>query len=184
MSRNQVQPAGRPGQARVSRAPVYVVVVGLALAVVLVFVAARQAAAPAAPPDLSSPGTSERPRSVNLIMRDYSFDPTPLYLVAGEVVQLNVINGGLVAHEAVLGGQDVQVAWAAAHAVATPPAPFATAPPASVPPATGGLRVLLGSGQATSLTYEVPADMQLLLMCHLPGHVEQGMVGRVELQPR
>jgi uncharacterized cupredoxin-like copper-binding protein len=29
----------------------------------------------------------------------------------------------------------------------------------------------------------VPASGELLLMCHLPGHLERGMVGRVELQP-
>lgn len=156
---------------------------GLLLAVALVFVGARQAAAPAPSPDLSSPGTAERPRSVNVVMRDYVFNPTPLYLVPGEVVQLNVINGGLIAHELVLGSAEVQQAWAAAHALATPPAAFASPPPASVPPGTSGLRLLLQSGQSTSLTYHVPSAGELQLICHLPGHREQGMVGRVELAP-
>ena len=166
---------------RISRAPVYVVVLGLALAVALVFVGAQQAAAPATPPDLSRPGTATEPRAVNVILRDYVFNPTPLYLVPGEVIRLNVVNGGLVAHELVLGGAGVQEAWAAAHAAATPPAAFATSPPAQVPEGTGGLRVLLGSGQSTSVIYEVPRGVHLQLVCHLPGHVQQGMVGRVAL---
>lgn len=164
----------------ISRAPVYVVLLGLMLAVVLVFVGARQAAAPTAAPDISSPGTAAQPRQVNIIMRDYLFNPTPLHLVPGEVVQLNVINGGLVAHELVLGGPEVQQAWAAAHAAATPPAPFASPPPASVPSGTEGLRLLLASGQSVTQEYEVPREGALQLMCHLPGHVERGMVGRVQ----
>ena len=80
-------------------------------------------------------------------MRDYRFDPTPVVLVPGETVRLTILNGGLVEHELTLGDEDVQVAWAQADAAATPPAPFATPPPASVPPGTGGLRVLLGSGE-------------------------------------
>jgi uncharacterized cupredoxin-like copper-binding protein len=172
--------APRSEKRNISRAPVYVVLLGLALAVALVLLGAQQAAAPAAAPDLSSPGTAAQPRQVNVIMRDYLFNPTPLYLVPGEVVELNVINGGLVAHELVLGGSEVQQAWAAAHAAATPPADFASPPPASVPPGTGGLRILLASGQSISQIYEVPSAEPLQMMCHLPGHVERGMVGRVE----
>jgi uncharacterized cupredoxin-like copper-binding protein len=164
-----------------SRAPVLVVVVGLALAGALVLLGARMAATPVPPPDLGRPGTASEPRVVNVILRDYVFNPTPLYLVPGETVQFNLINAGLVEHEFVLGGELVQQAWAAAHAAATPPAPFATSAPASVPPAVGGLRLLLASGEQAAVVYEVPSDASLELVCHLPGHVEQGMVGRVEL---
>jgi uncharacterized cupredoxin-like copper-binding protein len=130
-------------------------------------------------PDLSRPGTAEQPRPVNVILRDYDFDPSLLYLVAGETVRFNVVNGGLVEHEFVLGNEAVQRAWAEAHAAATPPAPFASPPPASVPPDLSGLRLLLGSGGATSAVYEVPDGVALQLYCHLPGHVAQGMVGQV-----
>jgi uncharacterized cupredoxin-like copper-binding protein len=37
-------------------------------------------------------------------------------------------------------------------------------------------------GQRASLRYEVPLDEPLQLMCHLPGHVERGMVGAVALR--
>jgi uncharacterized cupredoxin-like copper-binding protein len=174
-----------PDDRRVSRAPVIVVAFGLALAVGLVLIGARLAAAPAPIPDLSSPGTASAPRAVNVIMRDYLFNPTPLHLVPGEVVEFTIVNGGLVEHEFVLGDEPVQRAWAQAHLAATPPAPFATPPSARVPEGTGGLRVLLGSGHSTSVLYEVPADAGgLQLMCHLPGHVERGMVGRIELAGR
>jgi hypothetical protein len=51
-----------------------------------------------------------------------------------------------------------------------------------VPPGTGGLRVWLGSGEQATVDWTVPAQGEVLLMCHLPGHVAAGMVGRVELR--
>ena len=160
-----------------------VIVAGMLLAIGLVLLGARLAATPAAAPDLSRPGTAGEPRQVNVILRDYAFNPTPLHLIRGETVQFNLINGGLVAHEFVLGGRSVQRAWAAAGA-ATPPAAFTTPPPASVPAGTGGLRVLLAPGELSVVRYQVPAGEALELICHLPGHVAQGMIGRVLLANR
>lgn len=161
-----------------------VLVLGLGLALGLVLLGAALAGAPAPAPQITKPGTVDSPRVVNVILRDYRFDPTPLYLVPGETVRLNVVNGGMVEHELVLGDASVQEAWSTADAVATPPAPFATSPPASVPADTGGLRILLGSGGSTSVDYTVPAAGGLKLACHLPGHVEEGMVGEVMLVSR
>ena len=150
------------------------------LATALVLLGASLAGAPApTPAPAQTPGTAAAPRAVNVIMRDYRFDPTPLYLYPGETVELRVVNGGIVEHELVLGDPAVQQAWAMADAAATPPAPFATAPPASVAPDVGGLRILLPSGGSHTILYEVPADATLQMVCHLPGHVERGMVGRV-----
>jgi uncharacterized cupredoxin-like copper-binding protein len=157
-----------------------VVVFGLGLAVGLVLLGGSLAAAPAPSPNIVQPGTVDSPRPVNVIMRDYRFDPTPLYLVRGETVRLNVLNGGLIDHELVLGDETVQAAWSEADLAATPPAPFATAPPASVAPDVAGLRVLLGSGGTTAVDFVVPATGALELICHLPGHAERGMVGAVE----
>ena len=131
---------------------------------------------------IARPGTPDAPRDVTVIMRDYRFDPTPIVLVPGETVRLTVLNGGLVEHELTLGDEAVQAAWARADAAATPPAPFATPPPASVPPGTGGLRLLLGSGEQAEVAYSVPESGSLSLVCHLPGHVERGMTGAVELR--
>lgn len=163
---------------RPSRAPLYVTVAFFAIAVTLVLVALRGFPAPAIA--IPRAGTADAPRDVTVIMRDYAFDPTPLHLVPGETVRFRVFNAGLERHEFVLGGEDVQRAWASADAAATPPGPLATPPPASVPPDTGGVRLLVASGADTTVVYTVPEAGELQLVCHLPGHVEQGMVGRVE----
>ena len=173
----QQAPTRRP-----SLAPFAVVSGFLVVAVILVFIGAERSAAPAPSVTVDRAGTAEQPRSVVIIMRDYLFDPTPLVLVPGETIRLTAFDAGLQPHELVLGDEAVQAAWMAAHAAATPPAPFATPPAASVPPGTGGLRVWLGSGEQTTVDWTVPAEGALLLMCHLPGHVEQGMVGQVELR--
>jgi uncharacterized cupredoxin-like copper-binding protein len=166
----------------ISRWPVVILVGGLGLAVALVIIGATLAGSPAPPPQISDPGTLESPRPVNVILRDYRFDPTPLYLVPGEVVRLNVLNGGLVEHELVLGDAAFSAAWESADAAATPPAPFATPPPASIDPGLVGLRLVLPSGGSTVVDYRVPSGTPLELICHLPGHAERGMVGEVVLQ--
>lgn len=162
-----------------------VLVIGAALAVSLVLLGATLSAAPAPTPgpELVA-GTDAQPRTVNVIMRDYHFDPTPLYFYTGETVRLNVFNGGMLEHELVLGGDAVQQAWAAADAAATPPGAFASAPPASVEPAAGALRLLLGSGDSVSVVYHVPGAQALQLECHLPGHLEKGMAADVDLLSR
>ena len=170
------------GAPRISRGPVIVLIVGAALAVSLVLLGATLAGAPAPTPAPSElPGTVAAPRDVNVIMRDYHFDPTPLYLFPGETIRLNVVNGGMVEHELVLGDESVQAAWSQEDAVNTPPAPFATAPPASVDPSVAGLRILLPSGGSTSVIYQVPDRGTLQMLCHLPGHLEQGMAADVVL---
>lgn len=159
----------------------YVTLAGFALAITLILVGLRGFPAPAVVID--QPGRPEAPRDVNVILRDYLFQPTPVTLVAGETVRFTIINGGLEPHEFVLGDASVQEAWASADAAATPPIPFATPPPASVPPGTPGLRILVGSGQGATAVYTVPETGDLQLVCHLPGHVAQGMIGRVEVRP-
>jgi uncharacterized cupredoxin-like copper-binding protein len=156
-----------------------VVVAGLGLALGLVLLGAALAAAPAPAPRIDPPGTATSPRPINVILREYHFDPTPLYLVPGETVRLTVLNGGMIEHELALGDEAFQQAWAEADAAATPQVPFASAPPASVPPGVEGLRVVLGSGGQAVLDYVVPASGEVQLFCHLPGHAERGMVGEV-----
>ena len=124
-------------------------------------------------------GTTSSPRDVAIIMRDYLFEPEPLDLVRGETVRFTVFNAGLEPHEFVLGDRAAQAAWASADAAAVPPAPFATPAPASAPVGIDASRVLVGSGQQATVEAVVPASGELSVMCHLPGHVEQGMVGAV-----
>jgi uncharacterized cupredoxin-like copper-binding protein len=160
-----------------------VLIAGLGLAIGLVFLGAELAKTPGPAPS-GEPGTSANPRGVNVIMRDYAFNPDPLHLAPGETVTFTVVNGGLVEHEFVLGDRAVQAAWAQANAAVTPPAPFATPPPASAPAGTGGLRLVVASGQTTTAIYEVPSRGELLLFCHLPGHADQGMHAVVVLDSR
>lgn len=167
---------------RISRAPVVIVAAFFAVAIALVLIGAQRSLDPAPEIAIDRPGTPESPRAVTVVMHDYRFDPTPLVLIPGETIRLTVFNGGLVSHELALGEREMQLAWQRADAAASPPAPFTTAPPASVPPGTGGWRLLVGSGRQAVLELTVPATGTLLLLCNLPGHIERGMVGRVELR--
>jgi uncharacterized cupredoxin-like copper-binding protein len=168
---------------RPSRAPVVVVIAFFTIAVALVLIGAQWSLDRAPPITVSKPGTADAPRSVTVIMRDYLYEPDPLVLVPGETVRFTIFDSGLVGHEFALGDEAMQTAWASADAAATPPALLATAPPASVPPGTGGLRVVVASGQQVVRDYVVPSSGQLQLMCHLPGHLERGMQVQVQLQP-
>ncbi|MEP7378890.1 MAG: hypothetical protein ABI725_04940 [Chloroflexota bacterium] len=172
------------GTRQVSRLPVIVLVVGMGLAAALVLIGANLAAQPVASPPIGEPGTAAQPRAVTVIMREYHFDPTPLYLFRGETIRLTVVNAGMLEHELVLGDESVQSQWAILDAAASSGAPFATAPPPSAPAGIGGLRIVLPSGGSTSALYEVPAQGNVLLLCNLPGHQERGMVGEVVLQSR
>jgi uncharacterized cupredoxin-like copper-binding protein len=146
-------------------------------------------------------GSSDAPREVNLITRDYTFVPDVLDLVPGETVRLHVINGGLVVHEAVIGDTSVQDAWETAEA-ATVGAPPGPTPVVTVPSGLAGLRVVVQSGQLVDVTWTVPADASgavavaadeeasavdpvaiasaagmpaWLVGCHIPGHWARGM---------
>jgi uncharacterized cupredoxin-like copper-binding protein len=179
-------PHGDPERDRrpASLAPLYVLVIFLAIALTLVLIGAQQTMQhPVLTPAVTQPGTPESPRPVTVIMRDYLFEPNPLILVPGETIRLTVFNAGLEEHELVLGDAAVQAAWATAEAAATPPGLLASPPPASVPPTTGGLRLLLGSGDHVTVDWTVPtATSQLLMQCHLAGHLERGMSADVSLQ--
>jgi uncharacterized cupredoxin-like copper-binding protein len=145
--------------------------------------AAGCAAGPAAPTPAIVAGSTESPREVNLIARDYAFVPNVLDLVPGETITLHVINGGLVVHEAILGGGPVQDAWEAAEA-AVAGAPPGPTPAVSVPGEVAGLRVVVQSGERVDVTWTVPADAAApadadtawLVGCHIPGHLAKGMV--------
>ena len=162
-----------------------------ALATAFVVAAALVAAcdAGAAPPTPPiSPGTSAAPREVNIIARDWTFQPAVIDVVAGETVLLHVVNGGLDVHEAVIGDDTAQGAWESAEAAAgVGLAPGAT-PRVSVDPSVGGLRIVVGSGQRVDMVWTVPSAMPaggLVVGCHIPGHWAKGMVVPIRfVQPR
>lgn len=141
---------------------------------------------PAATP--LTPGTSARPREVNIIARDNVFSPAVVDLVPGETVLLHLLNGGLQVHEAVIGNQGVQDAWEVAEAAA-PPAPPGATPAISVPPGIGGVRIVVNSGERVDVIWTVPLSAAevggLIVGCHIPGHYAKGMhvPVRVATQP-
>ena len=121
------------------------------------------------------PGRSDAPREVNLIARDYTFQPATLDLVPGETIVLHVINGGLAIHEAIIGPLTVQDAWEVAEAAAADPQPGPT-PVVSVPPDVAGLRVVVASGERVDVVWTVPTtDESFIVGCHIPGHWALGM---------
>jgi uncharacterized cupredoxin-like copper-binding protein len=130
------------------------------------------------------PGTSFDPREVVLVTRDWTFEPDVLDVVPGETVLLQVLNGGLETHEAIIGDDAVQDAWEEAEAAA-PPGPPGVLPSVGVDPSVAGLRVVVGSGQRVDVVWEVPADpaavRALLLGCHIADHWERGMLGDIRV---
>jgi hypothetical protein len=151
-----------------------------ALAVVVVVLSACEAGPPPITPAPVA-GTPDAPRDVNLIAKDYIFQPATLDLIPGETVMLHVINGGLEIHEAVIGDGEVQAAWERAEAatVGGPPGPT---PVVSVPPEVSGLRVVVRSGELVDVRWTVPDDVGgasvstgWTVGCHIPGHLANGM---------
>ena len=120
------------------------------------------------------PGTGAAPREVNLIARDYVFNPSVLDVVPCETVNLHVINGGLDVHEAIIGDATVQDAWEAAEAAAADAPPGPT-PAVSVPPELEGLRIVVESGQRVDIVWTVPSTSKSLVAgCHFPGPWDEG----------
>ena len=149
------------------------------LALVTVIGAACGSAAPGATPPIT-PGTGSAPRTVNIVARDYAYVPTTVDLVPGETVTFQVVNGGLVIHEAIVADLEDQMAWEAAEAAAADPPPGPT-PFVPDPPGFEGTRIVVESGQRLDVTWTVPADAASaasgwFVGCHIPGHWAKGMV--------
>ena len=149
------------------------------VAIVTVAMLVAACGGPAVTPRIT-PGTSEHPRDVVILAKDYTFVPSVVDLVPGETVILRVINGGLVVHEAVIGPTSVQDAWERAEAP-TASAPPGPTPDVSVPPGLAGIRVFVGSGERRDATWTVPVGAPSdpggwFVGCHIPGHWAQGMV--------
>jgi hypothetical protein len=127
-----------------------------------------------------TPGTPADPREVVLVARDYAFVPPVVDLVPGETVVIQLVDGGLIGHEAVFGPSAVQDAWEAVEAPLSSAAPGAS-PPVSIAPALGGLRIVVTSGERKDVTWTVPSDAAAdaggwFVGCHIPGHWAEGMV--------
>ena len=122
----------------------------------------------------------DNPRAVVIVAADFEFVPAVVDLVPGETVVVQVINGGLAVHEAVIGPRPVQDAWEAAEAP-TASAPPGPTPVVSVEPGLAGLRIVVTSGERRDVAWTVPASAAAdaggwFVGCHIPGHWAEGMV--------
>jgi uncharacterized cupredoxin-like copper-binding protein len=152
-------------------------VLRIGLFVVVALVVGCELAGPPATPAIR-PGSSDAPRELNVILKDWLFVPDPVDVVPGESVLVHVVNGGLEIHELVIGDSGVQAAWEAAEAAAADPPPGPT-PVVTVPAGLAGIRVVVPSGQRVDVAWTVPSDRAalagLVLGCHIPGHWAKGM---------
>ena len=131
---------------------------------------------PTGPTPIPTPGTVAHPREVNIIAREYSYDPSTVDLVPGETVLFHIVDAGLDIHEVVIGDAATQDAWEVAEA-AVAGAPPGPTPMVSVAPERAGLRVVVTSGQRVDIGWTVPAatSSALVVGCHIPGHWARGM---------
>ena len=146
----------------------------------LLLVACAGPAGPTPAPTPFTPGTASKPRNVIIEMYDYRYLPAVVDLVPGETVNLEVINGGLETHEAVLGDMPAQLAWESGEA-ATLGAPPGPTPFVSPPAGFDGTRIVVPSGQLVEVAWTAPPDAAAassgwFLGCHVPGHWAKGMV--------
>ncbi|MPY96114.1 MAG: hypothetical protein GEV08_24545, partial [Acidimicrobiia bacterium] len=96
------------------------------------------------------------------------FSLDDLTVRAGTVVRFVLRNGDPIAHELVVGDEDVH----ARHSVGTE---------AAHPPVPG--EVAVGPGETGLTVYDFAEPTTLVFACHLPGHVAYGMVGEVAVVP-
>jgi uncharacterized cupredoxin-like copper-binding protein len=158
-------------------------IAALTLAVSVLAALAACQAGPGTTPAIT-PGTPAHPRVVVILASEFAFTPPVVDLVPGETVLLQIVDGGVAAHEAVFGDQAVQDAWEAAEAEisSAPPGPPGQTPAASVDPtiSAAGLRIPVASGQRVDVTWLVPVHApsqgSWSIGCHIPGHLAAGMI--------
>lgn len=104
--------------------------------------------------------------TVEMELRHSRFEPSELRVRAGTVVRFEVDNLDPIHHELIVGPPEVHATHAAGAHHLHPPIPGEL----SVGPLEDGMTF-----------YEFDEPGTVAMACHLPGHVEHGMVGSVEV---
>jgi uncharacterized cupredoxin-like copper-binding protein len=104
------------------------------------------------------------PISASVALDDFSFTPASVTLAAGVEVSVDVSNIGGIQHSWVVVKQGVAVTTSAE---VTPDRVLAASAD-------------LDGGASDSISFTLPEAGTYQVVCHIPGHIEAGMVGTVE----
>lgn len=139
--------------------------------------------------DIGQPGTTaEVDRTIEISMDEMSYSPNMLEVTAGETVRFKISNDGNLVHEFNLGTPD---SWAA----------HEDEMQAMMQKGMMSMRrvdhekmrdmgmahddpnsVLLEPGESAEIVWTFPEDGRMGFACNVPGHLEAGMKGEVELE--
>lgn len=111
------------------------------------------------------------PRTIEITALDeLAFEPSEVRVEVGETVRFVVTNPGQLPHEFVLGDEDVQEA----HEMA---ATEGMDHGGAMVEAMAALTLDPGATEEVTVTFDEPGEV--LYGCHVPGHYDAGMVGKV-----
>ena len=139
-----------------------------ALAVTVLVAASGTGAARLLAGDPSSPAIGPGDVTVEMDIEHSLFTPSELRVVEGTRVRFVVVNGDPIAHELIVGPEDVH----ARHRSGTE---------AQHPSIPGEVSVGATGTAVTTYRFDEPGTFEFA--CHLPGHYEYGMHGAVEVVP-
>jgi uncharacterized cupredoxin-like copper-binding protein len=114
----------------------------------------------------SACGGGEASTLASIEIRYSKFEPTELTVPAGKPVTFMLRNEDPIAHEWIVGTEDVH----ARHRTGTEP--FHNTRPTEV-------TILAYESRQTTVTFDEPGEYQYI--CHLPGHESYGMVGTIHV---
>ena len=125
-------------------------------AVLAIATAPSMALAGPVPAEAGSPGrAADARRTVDVVMRDNSFEPQTIQVRAGETVRFRVVNRGQLLHE------------------------FNIGTPAMHEAHRREMLAMMQAGKRGEVIWRFPEGGTLEISCNVPGHWESGMVGQV-----
>jgi len=126
------------------------------------------------------PGTATaKTRTVTIVAKDTSFQPTSISVKAGETVRFVVHNQGQLVHELTIGTKDMQLAHQKemAEFAANGAIQADRIDRSKLGAHAHGNSVILEPGQSGELVWTFAHAAELEFGCNIPGHYEQGMKG-------